>query len=198
VVHGLPADFPARVVVVQHLNPHHRSLMADILGNRMSLQVKQAEEGDTLQGGWAYIAPPAHHTLVNRDGTLSLSQSELVHFVRPSADVLFESEAANAFLASILASVDLGIVVIDRKWQVQLWNERAEDLWGLGAYKVPGRSLLSLDIGLPVEQLREPIELFMNGEEAAAKMELDAVNRRGCKIKCHASATGCATAPRAR
>jgi two-component system, chemotaxis family, protein-glutamate methylesterase/glutaminase len=33
--------------------------------------------------------------LVNPDGTLSLSQSELVHFVRPSADLLFESAAAS-------------------------------------------------------------------------------------------------------
>ena len=35
------------------------------------------------------------HLLVNPDGTLSLSQSELVHFLRPSADLLFESLAAS-------------------------------------------------------------------------------------------------------
>ena len=42
-----------------------------------------------------YIAPPDRHLLVNADGTLSLTQSELVHFVRPSADLLFESVAAS-------------------------------------------------------------------------------------------------------
>jgi len=41
-----------------------------------------------------YIAPPNHHLLINSDGTISLSQSELVHFLRPSADLLFESVAA--------------------------------------------------------------------------------------------------------
>ena len=92
---ALPADFPAAVVVVQHLDPRHRSLMADILSRRTPLQVKQAEEGDRLEPTTVYIAPPNRHLLVNPDGTLSLSQSELVHFVRPSADLLFESMAAS-------------------------------------------------------------------------------------------------------
>jgi two-component system chemotaxis response regulator CheB len=42
-----------------------------------------------------YIAPPNKHLLVDAEGTLSLTQSELVHFVRPSADLLFESVAAS-------------------------------------------------------------------------------------------------------
>jgi two-component system, chemotaxis family, protein-glutamate methylesterase/glutaminase len=91
----LPADFPAAIVIVQHLDPRHRSLMAEILGRRTSLAVRQAQEGDLLQRGTVYIAPPDHHLLVNSDGTLSLSRSELVHFVRPSADLLFESVAAS-------------------------------------------------------------------------------------------------------
>jgi len=95
VLTALPADFPASIVVVQHLDPRHRSLMADILSRRTALQVKQAEEGNRLTAGTAYIAPPNRHLLVNPDSTLSLSQSELVHFVRPSADLLFESVAAS-------------------------------------------------------------------------------------------------------
>jgi two-component system chemotaxis response regulator CheB len=95
VLAGLPADFPAAIVIVQHLDPRHRSLMADILSRRTHLIVKQAEEGDRLQPGIVFIAPPDRHLLVNQDGSLSLSQSELVHFVRPSADLLFESIAAS-------------------------------------------------------------------------------------------------------
>ena len=95
VLSALPADFPAALVVVQHLDPRHRSLMADILDRRTPLTVKQAEEGDHLSSGNVYIAPPDRHLLVNPDGTLSLSQSKLVHFVRPSADLLFESTAAS-------------------------------------------------------------------------------------------------------
>jgi two-component system, chemotaxis family, protein-glutamate methylesterase/glutaminase len=92
---SLPADFPAGLVVVQHLDPRHRSLMAEILGRRTRLRVKQAREGDCLEPGAAFVAPPDRHLLVNRDGSLSLTQTELVHFVRPSADLLFESVAAS-------------------------------------------------------------------------------------------------------
>lgn len=95
VLSGLPAAFPAALVVVQHLDPRHRSLMADILSRRTAIRVKQAAEGDRLTPGTCFVAPPNRHLLVNPDSTLSLSQSELVHFVRPSADLLFESVAAS-------------------------------------------------------------------------------------------------------
>ncbi|MDY6783838.1 MAG: chemotaxis protein CheB [Cyanobacteriota bacterium] len=95
VLSNLPANFPAAIAIVQHLDPQHRSLMADILSRRTSLSVKQAEEGDRATPGTIYIAPPNYHLLANGDRTLSLTQTELVHFVRPSADWLFNSVAAS-------------------------------------------------------------------------------------------------------
>jgi two-component system chemotaxis response regulator CheB len=91
---SIPSNFPAAVLVVQHLDPRHRSLMAEILSKRTSLDVKQADNGETIEQGVVYIAPPDNHLLANNDRTLSLTQSELVHFLRPSADLLFESVAA--------------------------------------------------------------------------------------------------------
>jgi two-component system chemotaxis response regulator CheB len=122
---GLPRDFPAAVVVVQHLDPRHRSLMADILSRSTPLTVKQAEEGDRVLPGITYIAPPNRHLLVNPDGTLSLSQSELVHFVRPSADLLFESVAASfkdravAVVSPALAATARWALKRSRKWAAQ-------------------------------------------------------------------------------
>jgi len=95
VLSALPRQFPAAIAVVQHLDPRHRSLMAQILSGRTSLTVKQAEEGDKLEPGSVYIAPPDRHLLINAGGTVTLTQSEMVHFVRPSADLLFESVAAS-------------------------------------------------------------------------------------------------------
>ncbi|MDZ7956215.1 chemotaxis protein CheB [Nostoc sp. DedQUE09] len=94
VLSTLPTKFPAAIAIVQHLAPEHPSFMAEILSRRTDITVKQAQEGDSLSPGTAYVAPPNRHLLVNDDGTLSLSQSELVHFLRPSADLLFESVAA--------------------------------------------------------------------------------------------------------
>jgi two-component system chemotaxis response regulator CheB len=90
---NLPADFPATILVVQHLAPKHKSMMSEILTRRTGLEVKQAEQGDTLQKGTIYLAPPNYHLLVKPDHTLDLTQSELVHFLRPSADLLFNSVA---------------------------------------------------------------------------------------------------------
>ena len=91
---ALPSDFPAAVLVVQHLDPRHRSLMAEILSRRTALQVIQAVGGEPIEAGTVYVAPPDHHLLANANRTLELAQTELVHFVRPSADLLFESVAA--------------------------------------------------------------------------------------------------------
>lgn len=95
VLSSLPPDFQIPIVVVQHLDPRHRSLMADILNRRTNLRVKEAEDGEKLAPATVYIAPPNKHLLVNSDQTLSLTHTELVHFVRPSADLLFESVAAS-------------------------------------------------------------------------------------------------------
>jgi len=94
VLQALPADFAAGIVVVQHLDPRHRSLMAEILGRRIALKVKEAAQGDRVAAGTVMIAPPNNHLLVNQEGLLTLTQTELVHFLRPSADLLFESTAA--------------------------------------------------------------------------------------------------------
>src|SRR5262249_24610857 len=91
ILSGLSKDFPATIVIVQHLDPNHRSWMADILGRQTGLVVKQAENGEAIKQATAYIAPPDKHLLVNSDNTLLLAETELVQFVRPSADILFES-----------------------------------------------------------------------------------------------------------
>lgn len=94
VLGSLPAEFPAIVVCVQHLDPRHRSLMPQVVGRRSKMPVDQAREGMALEPGHIYLAPPDRHMLINRDATVSLTQTELVNFVRPSADLLFESVAA--------------------------------------------------------------------------------------------------------
>jgi two-component system chemotaxis response regulator CheB len=140
---SLPAGFPAAIVVVQHLDPRHRSLMAEILRRRTPLEVLQAAEGDMIRPGTVHIAPPDRHLLVNGDGTLSLTQSELVHFVRPSADLLFESVAAS---------------YKERAIAVVLTGTGSDGSLGIGAIKKMG--------GMVIAQDQESAEFF--GMPAAA------------------------------
>jgi two-component system chemotaxis response regulator CheB len=83
------------MLVVQHLDRHHRSWMAEILTRRVRLDVRQAQGGEVARPGTVYVAPPDRHLLVNPQGVLSLSDAALVRHVRPSADLLFSSLAAS-------------------------------------------------------------------------------------------------------
>ena len=130
ILESLPAGFPAAIVVVQHLDPRHRSLMAEILRRRTPLEVVQAAEGDRIRPGTVHIAPPDRHLLVNRDGSLSLSHSELVHFVRPSADLLFESVAAS---------------YEERAIAVVLTGTGSDGSLGVGAIKKMGGTVIAQD-----------------------------------------------------
>lgn len=95
VLGALPKEFAVGILVVQHLDPRHRSLMAEILGRRTPLTVMEARHGDRVLPGTVHVAPPDRHLLVDAEGVLTLTHTELVHFVRPSADLLFESTAAS-------------------------------------------------------------------------------------------------------
>lgn len=91
---GFAGDLPVPLLIVQHLDPRHETVIADVLQRRSRLRVKLAEDGERAAPGTVYVAPPDRHLLVREGGVLTLTESELVHFVRPSADLLFESVAA--------------------------------------------------------------------------------------------------------
>src|SRR5512138_2680583 len=81
---ALPRHFPAPIILLQHVEAHHPNLLAGILSRRTSLAVKYAEEGERAQAGSVYVAPRDRHLLITPDGSFTLTQTELVHFVRPA------------------------------------------------------------------------------------------------------------------
>jgi two-component system CheB/CheR fusion protein len=98
-----------------------------------------------------------------------------------------ELNRLNAFMDSVLTSVQAGIVVLDQELCVQVWNRQAEDLWGLRSEEVYQKYLLGLDIGLPVEQLKKPLRACLAGEQEQNNLSLPARNRRGREIMCKVS-----------
>lgn len=100
-----------------------------------------------------------------------------------------ELNQVNGFLESILTSMRGGVVVVDRDLRVQVWNHKAEDLWGLRTGEVQEKNFLNLDIGLPVSQLRQPIRTCLAKEQEFAEVTLEATNRRGKTIQCKVSCT---------
>jgi two-component system CheB/CheR fusion protein len=94
-----------------------------------------------------------------------------------------EIDEAAAFLESVLESLASAMIVVDRDYGIRAWNQAAYDLWGLRPDEVLGRHLLTLDIGLPVGDLRQPIaEVIASGEPSEATV--GALTRRGRAVDC--------------
>jgi two-component system chemotaxis response regulator CheB len=107
ILSALPADLPASVVVVQHLEPGRRSRLAEVLGMVSALPVSEARGGEALDDGRVFVAPPGRHVVVDGGGRLQLSDAPPVRFSRPAADPLFAS-AAERFGAGVVGVVLTG------------------------------------------------------------------------------------------
>jgi two-component system CheB/CheR fusion protein len=95
----------------------------------------------------------------------------------------FELDEVNAFLETILGSMGVAVAVLDADQRVQIWNDHARDLWGLRPDEAQGEHFLGLDIGLPVERLKQPIRALLAGTDGGGQeLVLEALNRRGRKF----------------
>jgi two-component system CheB/CheR fusion protein len=66
--------------------------------------------------------------------------------------------------------------------QVLVWNNRAEDLWGLRREEAVGQHFLNLDIGLPTDRLRPVIKQVLSDGVGTRELAVEAVNRRGREV----------------
>lgn len=89
----IPPDFPASIVVAQHVSPITAPAVVAHLGEVASVPVAVAQHGEPLQGGRVYVAPADQHLLVAADRRLYLTRDPKVKFCRPAAEPLFASVA---------------------------------------------------------------------------------------------------------
>jgi two-component system, chemotaxis family, CheB/CheR fusion protein len=108
---------------------------------------------------------------------LETMNEELRHRTREVNDV-------NTFLETILTTIGVAVAVLDRNQRVQIWNGKARELWGLTAEDVEDEHLMSLDIGLPVENLRQQLRNTLAGGSQREELVLEATNRRGKAFTC--------------
>lgn len=92
---NIPADFPAPIVIVQHMPPNFTKSLAQRLNSFCRLEVTEAEQGMVLKAGTAYIAPGGMHmkvaALPSGQLTVDLDGGLPRNGHRPSVDTLFES-----------------------------------------------------------------------------------------------------------
>lgn len=91
ILSALPADFPAAVVVVQHLDEQIAHAMAEWLGQHCALPVRAAAEGDRLQAGMILLAATGDHLTLTSADRIGYTAEPRDYVYRPSVDVFFQS-----------------------------------------------------------------------------------------------------------
>ena len=181
VLSALPPDFPAAIAIVQHMHPYSRSYMAKILNTRTALRVKQADSEEMLRPGRVYIAAPNKHLVVKPNGTLFLSDAAKVNFVRPSANVLFQSLAISykaRAIAVVLTGKDtdgvMGVLAIKKHGGIAI----AQDEHSCKCFDMPKAAITTgkVDLVLPLEAIATTLVSLVSMEKAASQ---DRVGRCG-------------------
>lgn len=111
ILKAIPANFPAPILIVQHMPPLFTRQLAERLDRISPLTVKEAEDGEPVREGFVYVAPGDFHMLVsseNRERKIKLTKDPPVNNCRPAVDVLFES-LAETYNGSCLALVLTGM-----------------------------------------------------------------------------------------
>lgn len=165
---GLPPALNAAILILQHLDPTRSSRLAAILDRRTQLPVKQAQSHDRLRPATVFTAPPGVHLLVNSEGILSFSHLPAVNFVRPAADLLFESIAASfgrRAIAVVLTGTGhdgaRGAQVVKRAGgTVIVQDEATSEFFGM-----PGAAIGAgqVDAILPLDQIAPYLEKLTGG-----------------------------------
>jgi two-component system, chemotaxis family, CheB/CheR fusion protein len=98
-------------------------------------------------------------------------------------------DEANLALEAILTSLQSAVIVMSTDMRVSAWNSHAEELWGIRADEAVGENIMKLDIGLPLDQLRQPMRDTLAHPDHQGDLTVDAINRRGRRIRCRVRVT---------
>jgi len=102
-------DFPVPILIIQHIPTNFTENMARNLDQKSKIKVKVAENNESISAGTAYIAPGGAHMILDKNNRICFDDSPPRSGVRPAADVLFESVAANFTGSGVLVVILTGM-----------------------------------------------------------------------------------------
>jgi two-component system chemotaxis response regulator CheB len=146
---------------VQHLDPFHKSHLADLLAKKSRKSVKEAQDGEPLLRNTVYIGPPDEHLLVAK-GRIQLAHSRLIRFSRPSIDLMFGAVASTCgdrCIGVILSGSNRdgadGIAAIKRAGGITIAQDPAS-----AEYRIMPQSAIDtgcVDMVVPLDKMGETI-----------------------------------------
>ena len=154
----LPADFPAPILYLQHLNRSCPSGLAEMLQFHTVLKVRWARQGDRLAAGVVYVCPAGSSILVNPDGSLGLLPAATLHERLHAADRFFASIAVNygaRAVAIVLSGAGWdgaeGVCAVHQcQGTVLVQDEESAFLWGMPKAAVASGCV---DLVLPLREI---------------------------------------------
>ncbi len=144
----LPANTPG-VLIVQHMPPKFTTAFAERLNQQCAMEVKEAQDGDSVTTGRALLAPGNYHMLLKRSGAryfVQVKNGPPVHHQCPSVDVLFNS-AAQSGGANVIGVILTGMGA-DGAEGMAAMKER-------GAYNIAQDEASCVVFGMPKEAIRK-------------------------------------------
>lgn len=163
---ALPGNFPVPVLIVQHMPPLFTKSLAASLAEKSKVAVKEAEEGEVIRAGTAYIAPGGRHMKIvpgsKGEIKLAITDDPLENNCRPAVDYLFRS-VANHFTGGTAAVIMtgmgsdgvLGLRLLKRKGcRVIAQNEASCVVFGM-----PGEAVKAgvVDVVAPLDHIADEI-----------------------------------------
>ncbi len=123
----LPANFPAPIVLVQHMPAAFTKAFAERLDKLCQIQVKEAEDGDVLRPGLALLAPGGKQMMVDARGTVKILPGDERLNYKPCVDITFGS-AAKSYGDKVLAVVLTGMGA-DGREGARLLKQGGSQIW---------------------------------------------------------------------
>lgn len=127
----LDSRFRIPMIIVQHMSPDAENYLVNILNEQKKLRVKEADEKEYPAPGFAYVAPPNYHLLMESDQSFTLTVDERVNYARPSIYVLFET-AAEAYRDNLV-----GIILTGANNDGSRGLKKIKDLGGITVVQDP-------------------------------------------------------------
>ncbi|MGH9727080.1 MAG: chemotaxis-specific protein-glutamate methyltransferase CheB [Candidatus Acidiferrales bacterium] len=142
---AFPADFPAAIVLVQHMPSSFTSQYAIQLADVTKIEVKEAEANETVRQGTLYVCPGSHHLRISSLGRIALDDGPRIDGYRPCADVTMETAADWA------GAMTVGIVLTGMGNDA---SRGAQAIRAAGGVVIAQDEATSIIFGMPAEAIK--------------------------------------------
>lgn len=141
----LPADFPAAVAVVQHVDGQFSNNLVQWLDSQTDLKVSLARSGDPLKAGEVVVAPGNNHMIMGPGGMVQITMGHESSLYVPSVDIFFESLCCAGFPPGSTAVLLTGMGADGARGMLELkksgWMTIAQDRESSVVWGMPGAAV---------------------------------------------------------